>query len=83
MIINTFSGDKAGEDEKKIRTIAVHAELPLLTTVAAARAVALAIAALRRGKLNVKPLQEYHRELAGAVGGAGGQNRLDLGAGNH
>jgi carbamoyl-phosphate synthase large subunit len=63
MIVNTFSRDKATEDEKKIRTLAVHAELPLLTTVAAARAVALAIEAMRHGKIAVKPIQDYHKEL--------------------
>jgi carbamoyl-phosphate synthase large subunit len=66
MIVNTFTGDKAGEDEKKIRTLAIHADIPLLTTIAAARAVAGGIDALRRGKLDIKPLQEYHRELAQA-----------------
>jgi carbamoyl-phosphate synthase large subunit len=72
MIVNTFTGDKATDDEKKIRTIAVHAELPLMTTLPAARAVVMGIEAMRRGKLDVKPLQDYHRELADARGGLAG-----------
>ena len=63
MIINTFTGDKAREDEKKIRTIAVQRELPLITTISAARAVAEAIEALRARKMDVKSIQEYHAEL--------------------
>ncbi len=63
MIINTFSGDKARHDEKQIRTLAIQGELPLFTTVAAARAVVLAIEALKSSRLNVKSLQEYHLEL--------------------
>jgi hypothetical protein len=64
MIINTFTGDKAREDEKKIRTIAVQREVPLFTTISAAGAVAYAIEALRGRKIEVKALQDYHAELA-------------------
>ncbi|OPZ07664.1 MAG: Carbamoyl-phosphate synthase large chain [candidate division BRC1 bacterium ADurb.BinA292] len=63
MIVNTFSGDKARHDEKMIRTLAIRYELPLFTTIAAARAVAQAIAALKVKQLEVKSLQEYHAEL--------------------
>ena len=64
MIINTFTGDKAREDEKKIRTTAVQREIPLFTTISAARAVAEAIGALRNHPIEVKALQDYHAELA-------------------
>jgi carbamoyl-phosphate synthase large subunit len=63
MIINTFTGDKAREDEKKIRTTAVQREIPLFTTISAARAVAEAIGALRNHAIEVKALQAYHQEL--------------------
>ena len=63
MIVNTFTGDKAREDEKKIRTTAVQREIPLFTTISAARAVAEAIAALRDHAIDVKALQDYHAEL--------------------
>ena len=64
MIINTFTGDKAREDEKKIRTVAVQREIPLFTTISAARAVAEAVEALRNHPIEVKALQDYHVELA-------------------
>ena len=67
MIINTFSGDKARDDEKQIRTIAVQRDLPLFTTVEAARAVAEGIEALRANRaIHVQALQAYHEELAAA-----------------
>ena len=64
MIINTFTGDKAREDEKKIRTLAVQREIPLFTTISAAGAVAEAVGALRNHPIEVKALQDYHAELA-------------------
>jgi carbamoyl-phosphate synthase large subunit len=63
MIVNTFTGFQARADEKQIRTLAVHAELPLITTINAARAASEAIEALRTRPMNVKPLQDYHKEL--------------------
>ncbi len=66
MIINTYTGFQAREDEKAIRNLAIHAELTLLTTVSAARAAAEAIAVQRQCPLQVKPLQDYHAELAAA-----------------
>jgi carbamoyl-phosphate synthase large subunit len=64
MIINTFTGDKAREDEKKIRTTAVQREIPLFTTISAAGAVAEAVGALRSHPIEIKALQDYHAELA-------------------
>ncbi len=66
MIINTVSGSLARKDEQRIRTIAVQRQIPLFTTIAAARAVAEAVAAMKENKLTVKSLQEYHEELAAA-----------------
>jgi carbamoyl-phosphate synthase large subunit len=63
MIVNTFTGWKAREDEKKIRTIAIQRELPLFTTIAAARAAACALAALKSRKPDVRALQDYHASL--------------------
>jgi carbamoyl-phosphate synthase large subunit len=68
MIINTFSGGEAHADEKAIRTLAIHREVPLFTTISAARAVTTAIEALREQKISVKSLQEYHAELQSARG---------------
>ena len=67
MIINTFTGDKLREDEQKIRRLAVQRQLPFVTTMAAAAATASALAAISGDrKMDVKPLQDYHRELANA-----------------
>ncbi|MEN6625479.1 MAG: carbamoyl-phosphate synthase large subunit [Candidatus Sumerlaeia bacterium] len=63
MIVNTFTGFQARADEKQIRNLAVQSELPLITTIAAARAASEAVEALRTRPMNVKPLQDYHKEL--------------------
>jgi carbamoyl-phosphate synthase large subunit len=63
MIINTFSHEKAIEDENKIRSIAVQTEVPLITTISAARSVVDGISAMKSGPFEVRPIQEYHAEL--------------------
>jgi carbamoyl-phosphate synthase large subunit len=65
MVINTTSADpKSVRDSFSIRRSALVRDLPYFTTVQAARAAAAAIAALRAGALDVKPLQEYHSQLS-------------------
>jgi carbamoyl-phosphate synthase large subunit len=49
-------------DEKAIRRAAVTARIPTITTLAAARAAAEGIAALQRGEVNVKALQQLHAD---------------------
>ena len=46
-----------------IRKAAIKYGVPYMTTLAAAHASALGIAAARRGGGGVRSLQEYHREL--------------------
>jgi carbamoyl-phosphate synthase large subunit len=60
MVINTTTGAQAIKDSFSIRRTALVKDVPYFTTLAAARAAALAIAALRRGELDVRSLQEYH-----------------------
>lgn len=60
IIINTFTGAKATPDENKIRSVAVHRDIPLVTTLSAVTAVIEAIQALKDGKINVAALQDYH-----------------------
>jgi len=60
LVINTTVGAQAIKDSFSIRRAALVKDLPYFTTMAAARAAAAAIAALRRGALDVRPLQEYH-----------------------
>jgi carbamoyl-phosphate synthase large subunit len=60
IVINTTSAGQAVRDSFSIRRTALTKDVPYFTTIAAARAAALAIASLRRGALDVRSLQEYH-----------------------
>src|SRR5271166_676647 len=62
LIVNTPTGVEPWFDEKAIRRAAVTARIPTITTLAAARAAAEGIAALQRGEINVKALQQLHAE---------------------
>ena len=59
LVINTTDGQKARSDSKSLRRAALMRKVPYYTTIAGATAVAAAIAALRAGSLEVRPLQEY------------------------
>jgi carbamoyl-phosphate synthase large subunit len=65
LIINTPAGKTPRVDEVKIRTAAVAHKIPIMTTLAGARAAALGIRAMREKGLSVRPLQDYHAELRG------------------
>ncbi len=60
LIINTPTGIEAQQDGQRIRRTALAYKVPLVTTLAGARATAAAIRALQEGQLGVKSLQEYH-----------------------
>jgi carbamoyl-phosphate synthase large subunit len=62
LIINTPAGPVARQDEVKIRTTALYQRVPVMTTLAAARASLLALRSLKSKTLGVKSLQEYHAE---------------------
>jgi len=63
LIINTATKKGAQTDEGKIRAMAVLSGVPMLTTVAGARAAVNAIAALRAGAWSVWALQDYFPQL--------------------
>ncbi len=63
MVINTFVGERSKYDENAIRSNAIARGIPLFTTVAAARAAAGGIAALKHGQPTILPIQEYHKEI--------------------
>jgi len=64
MIINTPSNKTPLSDEISIRTNAVIRNIPLITTVSAAKAVIRAIKKMREdGDLPVKALQDFHRTV--------------------
>jgi carbamoyl-phosphate synthase large subunit len=64
MAVSTFQGVEAKADEKPIRSIAVAHSIPLVTTVPAARAAALAMRNLKNRTFEVQALQDYHASLA-------------------
>ncbi|MBW7863575.1 MAG: carbamoyl-phosphate synthase large subunit [Candidatus Hydrogenedentes bacterium] len=59
-IINTPLGLDAKEDEKAIRRAAIERGLPIMTTLAAAKAGIAGITAMRRSDPQILSLQEYH-----------------------
>jgi carbamoyl-phosphate synthase large subunit len=59
IVFNTTDGQKAVSDSKSLRRATLMQKVPYYTTLSGAAAVAEAIAALRAGNLEVRPLQEY------------------------
>jgi carbamoyl-phosphate synthase large subunit len=59
LVINTTEGRQSLEDSFSIRRTALMQKIPYYTTTAGALAAAQAIAALRAGALEVRPLQSY------------------------
>ncbi len=60
LIVNTPTGQGAVFDEQALRRAAVAARVPMITTIAAARAAVEGIEALQAGKGTVECLQELH-----------------------
>jgi carbamoyl-phosphate synthase large subunit len=61
-VINTVSGAQAQRDSFSIRRSALQYGVPYTTTVAGARAVVSAIESLKKKKITIKSIQEYHRK---------------------
>jgi len=61
LVINTPGGKKAVSESYSIRRTALTFDIPYTTTLAGARATALAIKAMAEGRIEVKTIQEYHR----------------------
>lgn len=59
LIINTPSGQEAQEDGKLIRRTALSYKIPIITTIASAKATVAAIRSLQGQPLDVKALQDY------------------------
>jgi carbamoyl-phosphate synthase large subunit len=66
LIINTPQGLQPWFDEKAIRRAAVTYRVPIITTLAAARAAAEGIAAMQQGSISVHALQALHASHAAA-----------------
>jgi carbamoyl-phosphate synthase large subunit len=65
LVINTPQGSGARMDGYEIRSAAVAADIPCITTVPGAAAAVMGIEALIRGEMSVRPLQELHATLRG------------------
>ena len=61
LIINTAVSRQAIQDSFSIRRTALDRQVPYVTTIRGAAAVAKAIAAMKQQKLRVKPIQAYYR----------------------
>src|SRR6201999_262073 len=59
LVFNTTEGPQAIADSFSLRRTALTHNIPYYTTVAGARAAVQGIGALRRGSLEVAPLQSY------------------------
>ncbi len=59
LVFNTTDGQKAMSDSKSLRRATLMQKVPYYTTMSGAEAVAEAIAALKAGSLEVRPLQSY------------------------
>jgi carbamoyl-phosphate synthase large subunit len=71
LVLNTPWGSGGPRvDGYEIRTAAVSAGIPCLTTVQAAAAAVQGIEELVRGEIGVRPLQDYHADLAAWRNGA-------------
>jgi len=64
LVINTPKGKSSKADDSYIRKAAIRYKVPYITTIAAARAAAEGIAACKKGKPEVKSLQDYHADIA-------------------
>jgi carbamoyl-phosphate synthase large subunit len=58
-IINTPSGEDSQSDSRQLRRSAIDYKLPIITTIAGAKATVAAIRSLQSQPLEVKALQEY------------------------
>ncbi|GAB4243377.1 MAG: carbamoyl-phosphate synthase large subunit [Stanieria sp.] len=59
LIINTPTGEESQTDARLIRRLALDYKLPIITTIAGAKATVAAIRSLRSETLTVKALQDY------------------------
>ena len=62
LIINTTIGKQSIKDSFSIRRNALDKQIPYVTTIRGALAVAQAIEALKQRKVGVKPIQLYYKE---------------------
>ncbi|MFO7989387.1 MAG: carbamoyl-phosphate synthase large subunit [Thermodesulfobacteriota bacterium] len=62
LILNTGATSQTQRDGYEIRRAAIKYRIPYATTTDGAKAIASAIKALKKERLSVKPIQEYHKQ---------------------
>jgi carbamoyl-phosphate synthase large subunit len=67
-VVNTTSSAESIVDSFSIRRTALETRTPYMTTIAGAVAASLGMAARARHRLEVRTLQEWHRDLASGKG---------------
>ena len=67
LVINTPIGRQAAHDDKYLRRAALDYAVPTVTTLAGARAVVEAIAALQAGDMQIRSLQQIHGLTAAPI----------------
>jgi len=65
LIFNTPIGKGPKFDEYRIRREATIRQIPIITTIPGARAAVDGIKAMKGGKIQVSPLQDYHKHQSG------------------
>ena len=67
MMMITSGGDEADlRDGKDLRRLALSMQIPIVTTIAGAKATAKALGAVKEGRLDQVPLQDFHPEYRDA-----------------
>jgi carbamoyl-phosphate synthase large subunit len=64
LVINTPLGRESFFDDRAVRRVAMMHGVPCITTLTGASAAVAAITALKQEALEVRPLQDYHAEMA-------------------
>jgi carbamoyl-phosphate synthase large subunit len=65
LVVNTPAGRQSLHDDSYIRKAAIQYKVPYITTIAAAIAAAKGIDASRKGRGEIRSLQEYHKGIPG------------------
>jgi carbamoyl-phosphate synthase large subunit len=63
LIINTPSGSEAQADGRLIRRSAIDYKIPIVTTLAGAKATTAALRAIQKEPMTVQSMQAYHRKF--------------------
>jgi len=66
LILNTGASSQTKQDGYEIRRAAIKYKIPYATTTDGTKAICSAIQALKKERLHVKPIQDYHQENSDA-----------------